>query len=190
MITCLQLAEGQHCSPLVLGCYRAKSEKTFISKLTKKLWGSVRHLTYLEGESDAAIKLLPCDHEVMRVLETTSCRNIWKDCVHKIQSCRIPPRTRRKRELYVSGCTFEGEPWYSDKAIALWPWGHGFKYSKQPFAEMQGKAVYIRSKGLDPTQVGATCTGLPFSKTWGLWTKLIVPKSIHSTSSIIIYTIQ
>jgi hypothetical protein len=31
------------------------------------------------------VKLLPCDHEVMgsKVLETASCRNAGKDCVHK-----------------------------------------------------------------------------------------------------------
>jgi hypothetical protein len=43
--------------------------------------------------------------------------------------------------------------------------GHGFKSWKQPFAEVQGKTVYIRPKVVrpfsDPMQVGATCTRLP-----------------------------
>jgi hypothetical protein len=44
----------------------------------------------------------------------------------------------------------EGEPWHSSKVVALWPWGHGFKSWKQPLAEMQGKAAYIRPKVVGP----------------------------------------
>jgi hypothetical protein len=44
----------------------------------------------------------------------------------------------------------EGQPWRSGKAVALWPWGHGFKSWKQPLAEMQGKTAYIRPKVVRP----------------------------------------
>jgi hypothetical protein len=49
----------------------------------------------LKGNPGAAVKLLPCDHEVM--VETVSCRNAGKDCIHKTQSGRTLPRTLRKR---------------------------------------------------------------------------------------------
>jgi hypothetical protein len=54
-------------------------------------------------------KLLPCDHEVMswvQVLETASCGNEGKDCVHKTQSGLTLPRTLHKRELRASACPF------------------------------------------------------------------------------------
>jgi hypothetical protein len=41
-------------------------------------------------------------------------------------------------------------PWRSGKVVALWPWGHGFKSWKQPLAEMQGNATYIRAKVTGP----------------------------------------
>jgi len=66
----------------------------------------------------------------------------------------------------IDRCLIEGEPWRSGKAVALWPWGHGFKSWYQPLAEMQGKAATKRPKWSDPSpdpvQAGATCTGLPF----------------------------
>jgi hypothetical protein len=41
----------------------------------------------IKGSLGAAVKLLPCDHEVMGSSpETASCRNAGKDCVHKTQS--------------------------------------------------------------------------------------------------------
>jgi hypothetical protein len=44
----------------------------------------------------------------------------------------------------------EGEPWRSSKAVALWPWGHGFKSWKQLLAEMQENTAYIRPKVVRP----------------------------------------
>jgi hypothetical protein len=50
----------------------------------------------------AALKLLPCDHgSWVQVLEISSCRNVGKDFVHKTQSVRTLPRTRR-----ALGCPF------------------------------------------------------------------------------------
>jgi hypothetical protein len=42
------------------------------------------------------------------------------------------------------------ELWHCSKAGALWPWGHGFKFWKQPLVEMQGKTVNIRPKVVGP----------------------------------------
>jgi hypothetical protein len=63
-------------------------------------------LPYRKGSPGAAVKLLPCDHEVMGVLETTSCRNAGKSCVHKTESGRTFSRTLRKREQHAPGCPF------------------------------------------------------------------------------------
>jgi hypothetical protein len=53
-------------------------------------------VVYLTGKRSpgAAVKLLPCDHEVMgSSLETASCRNAGKGCIHKFQSGRTLPWT-------------------------------------------------------------------------------------------------
>jgi hypothetical protein len=42
----------------------------------------------------------------VQVMETASCRNAGKGCVHKIQSGRTFPRTLRKWELRAPGCPF------------------------------------------------------------------------------------
>ena len=42
----------------------------------------------------------------VQVLETASCRNAGKGCVHKTQSGRTLPRTLCKRELHAPGCPF------------------------------------------------------------------------------------
>jgi hypothetical protein len=44
----------------------------------------------------------------------------------------------------------EGEPRHSGKAVALLSRGHGLKSLKQPLAEVQGKAAYIRLKVFGP----------------------------------------
>jgi hypothetical protein len=46
----------------------------------------------------------------VQVLETASCINAGKGCVHKTESGQILPRTLRKQELRASGC-----PWYAWK---------------------------------------------------------------------------
>jgi hypothetical protein len=54
------------------------------------------------GSPSAAVKLFPCDHKAwsqVQVLEAASCKNAWKDCVHKDQSEWTLPRTLRKQEL-------------------------------------------------------------------------------------------
>jgi hypothetical protein len=57
-----------------------------------------------KGSPDTAVKLLPCNHEVMgSSLETTSCRNTEKSCVPKTQSGQILLRTLHKRELCAPG---------------------------------------------------------------------------------------
>jgi ABC-type dipeptide/oligopeptide/nickel transport system ATPase component len=63
---------------------------------------------WMKGGHDTAVKLLPCDREVMvsQVLETPSCRNAGKDCVYKTQSGRTLLRTLRKRELRAPGYPF------------------------------------------------------------------------------------
>jgi hypothetical protein len=42
----------------------------------------------------------------VQVLETTSCRNVGKGCVHKTQSAQTLPWSLRKRELCAPGCPF------------------------------------------------------------------------------------
>jgi hypothetical protein len=61
--------------------------------------------------------------------------------------------------VWFLGC--EGEPRHSVKAVALWPWAHGFKSWKQPLVKIQGKIVYIRPKVVGPCAARATCTELP-----------------------------
>jgi hypothetical protein len=64
-------------------------------------------VVYKHLSPSAAVKLLPCDHEVMsQVLVTTSWRNAGEGCVHKIQSGQSLPWTRCKQELLVPGCPF------------------------------------------------------------------------------------
>jgi hypothetical protein len=41
----------------------------------------------------------------------------------------------------------EGEPWCSGEAVALWPWGHGFKSWKQPFSKNAGKYYVHKTEG-------------------------------------------
>jgi Na+/melibiose symporter-like transporter len=43
----------------------------------------------------------------LQVLETPSCRNPGKGCVHKTQSGRTLPRTLRKQELRAPGCSLQ-----------------------------------------------------------------------------------
>jgi hypothetical protein len=43
----------------------------------------------------------------VHVLETASCRNVGKGCVHKTQSGQTLSRTLRKQELRAPGCPFE-----------------------------------------------------------------------------------
>jgi hypothetical protein len=45
-------------------------------------------------------------HSWVQVLETISCKNVGKGCVHMIQSGRTLPQTLRKRELRASACSF------------------------------------------------------------------------------------
>jgi hypothetical protein len=42
----------------------------------------------------------------VQVLETTSCRNAGKGCVHKTQSSQTLPQTLHMRELCALGCPF------------------------------------------------------------------------------------
>jgi hypothetical protein len=42
----------------------------------------------------------------VQVVETTSCRNVGKCCVHKTQSDRTLPWTLRKQKLRAPGCPF------------------------------------------------------------------------------------
>jgi hypothetical protein len=51
-------------------------------------------------------KVVAFDHVVVQVLETTSCRNAWKCCVHKIHGGMTIPRTLHKRELHATSCLF------------------------------------------------------------------------------------
>jgi hypothetical protein len=51
----------------------------------------------MKGSPGTILKLLPCDHEF---LETASCRNSGKGCVHKTQS----GHTLRKWELRAPAC--------------------------------------------------------------------------------------
>jgi hypothetical protein len=78
----------------------------------------------------------------VQVLETATCRNAGKDCVHKTQSGRTLPWTLRKLELHAPGCPFicsnVGQVYGPSKS-----W-------KQSLAEMQGKTAYIRPKVVGP----------------------------------------
>jgi hypothetical protein len=66
------------------------------------------------------VKLLSCDHEVMgSVLETASCENAGKGCVHKTQSGRTLPRALHKRELRAPGCTFSSVKNRQTKKVVL-----------------------------------------------------------------------
>jgi hypothetical protein len=62
-----------------------------------------------KGSPGAAIKLLPCGHEVMGSSPGNSCRNAGKGCVHKTQSGRTLHWTLRKRELRAPGSPLYGE---------------------------------------------------------------------------------
>jgi hypothetical protein len=42
----------------------------------------------------------------VQVLETASCRNAGKDCIHKTKSGQTLPQTLRKQELRAPGCPF------------------------------------------------------------------------------------
>jgi hypothetical protein len=60
-----------------------------------------------EGKPDAAVKLLPCDHEVIDSSPGNSLLQKCREgCVQKTQSGQIFPRTLNKRELHAPGCSF------------------------------------------------------------------------------------
>jgi hypothetical protein len=128
------------------------------------LWAKRQNNTYRPSR--------PLTHQeettaVSGILEQISCltwQRVLSSCMNtSILLCKNGPSyilswfyhvRRRKRNIQIillnnfDNC--EGEPWRSGKAVALWPWGHGFKYWKQPLAEMQGKIAYIRSKVVRP----------------------------------------
>jgi hypothetical protein len=63
-------------------------------------------VVHFEGEPGAMVKLLPYDHVVMvQAIETATCRNGGKYCIHKPESGRTLPQTLHKRELRAPGCT-------------------------------------------------------------------------------------
>jgi hypothetical protein len=60
-------------------------------------WAAFFLLQLWKRSPGAAVKLLPCDHEVMGSSPVNSLYvNAGKDCVHKIQSGRTLPQTLRK----------------------------------------------------------------------------------------------
>jgi hypothetical protein len=69
------------------------------------------------------VKLLPFDHEVMgstvQVLETISCRNAVKDCVHKTQCGQTVPWTLRKLELHAPGCPLLMDNFRSSEMLSV-----------------------------------------------------------------------
>jgi hypothetical protein len=61
----------------------------------------------VKGSPSAAVKLLPCDHELMGSSLVEMRRNAAY-ILHKTQNGQILPQTLHKRELRAPGCPFFG----------------------------------------------------------------------------------
>jgi hypothetical protein len=92
------------------GCvYKNQSGRTLFRTLHKR---ELRALgcPFLKGSPDAAVKLLPCDYEVMDSSHENNllqkCRKMLH-CIHKTQSGRI----LCKRKLCALGCSFICREW-------------------------------------------------------------------------------